>query len=85
MHIGAETGTIAIFHTRGQPLTHHPHAHCLVARQRAGLPLMEAGLASAPASSFRSGSITITGGCSCSACRKRLVTRNSSCSATQRS
>lgn len=46
---------IAIFYTRGQQLTHHPHAHSLAAWQRAGLPLMEAGLASAPASSFSFG------------------------------
>jgi hypothetical protein len=29
-HLGAETGMIAILHTWGQSLTHHPHAHCLV-------------------------------------------------------
>ncbi|MBB4367122.1 hypothetical protein GGD65_008198 [Bradyrhizobium sp. CIR18] len=29
-HLGAETGVIAILHTWGQTLTHHPHAHCLV-------------------------------------------------------
>ncbi|MGY4422221.1 hypothetical protein ACVWY2_004670 [Bradyrhizobium sp. JR6.1] len=29
-HLGAETGMIAILHTWGQTLTHHPHAHCLV-------------------------------------------------------
>ena len=29
-HLGAETGLIAILHTWGQTLTHHPHAHCLV-------------------------------------------------------
>ena len=28
--LGAETGMIAILHTWGQTLTHHPHAHCLV-------------------------------------------------------
>ena len=29
-HLGAETGMIAILHTWGQALTHHPHAHCVV-------------------------------------------------------
>jgi hypothetical protein len=29
-HLGAETGMIAILHTWGQTLTHHPHVHCLV-------------------------------------------------------
>lgn len=29
-HLGVETGMIAILHTWGQTLTHHPHAHCLV-------------------------------------------------------
>jgi hypothetical protein len=29
-HLGAETGMIAIPHTWGQTLTHHPHVHCIV-------------------------------------------------------
>jgi hypothetical protein len=29
-HLGAETGMIAILHTWGQTLMHHPHAHCVV-------------------------------------------------------
>lgn len=29
-HLGAETGMIAILHTWGQAMTHHPHAHCVV-------------------------------------------------------
>lgn len=29
-HLGAETGFIAILHTWGQTLTHHPHVHCIV-------------------------------------------------------
>lgn len=29
-YLGADTGVIAILHTWGQTLTHHPHAHCLV-------------------------------------------------------
>ena len=28
--LGAETGMIAILHTWGQTLTHHPHVHCIV-------------------------------------------------------
>jgi Putative transposase/Transposase zinc-binding domain len=28
-HLGAETGMIAILHTWGQTLTHHPHLHCI--------------------------------------------------------
>ena len=29
-HLGAEIGFIAILHTWGQTLTHHPHIHCVV-------------------------------------------------------
>jgi hypothetical protein len=29
-HLGAETGMIAILHTWGQTLTHHPHVHSIV-------------------------------------------------------
>jgi hypothetical protein len=29
-HLGAETGLIAVLHTWGQTLTHHPHVHCVV-------------------------------------------------------
>ena len=29
-HLGAEIGFIAILHTWGQALTHHPHIHCVV-------------------------------------------------------
>jgi hypothetical protein len=29
-HLGAETGMIAILHTWGQNLHHHPHLHCIV-------------------------------------------------------
>ena len=29
-YLGAQTGMIAILHTWGQTLTHHPHIHCLV-------------------------------------------------------
>jgi len=29
-HLGAEIGVIAILHTWGQNLQHHPHAHCIV-------------------------------------------------------
>ncbi len=29
-HLGAETGMIAVLHTWGQTLTHHPHVHCIV-------------------------------------------------------
>ena len=29
-HLGAETGMVAILHTWGQTLTHHPHVHCIV-------------------------------------------------------
>jgi hypothetical protein len=29
-HLGGQTGMIAILHTWGQTLTHHPHAHCIV-------------------------------------------------------
>src|SRR5260370_3305848 len=29
-HLGAEPGMIAILHTWGQTLTHHPHVHCIV-------------------------------------------------------
>jgi hypothetical protein len=29
-HLGAETGMIAVLHTWGQALVHHPHVHCIV-------------------------------------------------------
>jgi hypothetical protein len=29
-HLGAEIGFIAILHSWGQALTHHPHIHCVV-------------------------------------------------------
>jgi hypothetical protein len=29
-HLGAEIGFLAILHTRGQNLQHHPHVHCVV-------------------------------------------------------
>jgi len=29
-HLGAETGMIAVLHTWGQTLVHHPHVHCIV-------------------------------------------------------
>jgi Putative transposase len=29
-HLGTETGMIAILHTWGQTLTHHPHVYCIV-------------------------------------------------------
>jgi Transposase zinc-binding domain/Putative transposase len=40
-HLGAETGMIAVLHTWGQNLFHHPHVHCVVARwgPRIGWPL----------------------------------------------
>ena len=29
-HLGAETGLVAVLHTWGQNLHHHPHIHCIV-------------------------------------------------------
>jgi hypothetical protein len=29
-HLGAEIGIVAVLHTWGQTLSHHPHVHCLV-------------------------------------------------------
>src|SRR3974390_1048522 len=29
-HLGAETGLVAVLHTWGQNLHHHPHVHCVV-------------------------------------------------------
>jgi hypothetical protein len=29
-HLGAETGILAVLHTWGQTLMHHPHVHCVV-------------------------------------------------------
>ena len=29
-HLGAEIGFIAVLHTWGQTLQHHPHLHCVV-------------------------------------------------------
>ncbi len=42
-HLGAEIGFIAILHTWGQTLTHHPHIHCVVP---AALILIDATLSS---------------------------------------
>jgi hypothetical protein len=30
LHLGAEVGMVAVLHTWGQTLTHHPHLHCVV-------------------------------------------------------
>ena len=32
--LGAQIGAVAILHTWGQTLTHHPHVHCVAARRR---------------------------------------------------
>ena len=39
-HLGAEIGVVAVLHTWGQNLHHHPHVHCVVPRRRpiAGRP-----------------------------------------------
>lgn len=29
-HLGAETGAVAVLHTWGQTMQHHPHLHCIV-------------------------------------------------------
>src|SRR3546814_10917312 len=29
-HLGAELGMVAVLHTWGQTLLHHPHVHCVV-------------------------------------------------------
>jgi len=29
-HLGAEIGVLAVLHTWGQNLMHHPHLHCVV-------------------------------------------------------
>jgi Putative transposase len=29
-HLGVEIGAIAVLHTWGQNLFHHPHVHCIV-------------------------------------------------------
>ena len=29
-YLGAEVGVLAVLHTWGQQLTHHPHLHCVV-------------------------------------------------------
>ena len=51
-HLGAETGMIAILHSWGQTLTHHPHVHCIV--PGGGLAPHGRGSPAAPASSCRS-------------------------------
>ena len=77
-HLGAETGMIAVLHTWGQTLTHHPHAHCIV--PGGGLRRTGAGSAAGRASSSRSASCRDSiGACSCNACRRRS-TKESSCS-----
>ncbi|MGX1255548.1 hypothetical protein AB7M37_000044 [Sinorhizobium fredii] len=65
-HLGGELGFLAILHTWGQTLTHHPHLHCLVP----GGVLADAGSPVAAAvSSCRSGcSPGCSAACSSSAC-----------------
>ena len=79
-HLGAETGMIAILHTWGQTLTHHPHAHCVV--PGGGLARMDTGSVAGRTSSFRSASYRdCIGVCSCNACRRRSTKENSCSSA----
>jgi hypothetical protein len=30
-HLGARVGVLAVLHTWGQQLEHHPHVHCVIA------------------------------------------------------
>jgi hypothetical protein len=67
-HLGAETGMIAILHTWGQNLFHHPHVHGIVPAA-VWLP-MDTGVLAEQASSCPCGSSRVsTGDYSCSACR----------------
>ena len=65
-HLGAEIGFIAILHTWGQNLLHHPHLHCVVpgggicARWRA-LDLLPAGILSAGAGAVATVSPAVPG------------------------
>src|SRR5262252_1434034 len=53
-HLGVEIGFLAVLHTWGQNLLHHPHLHCLV--PGGGIaPDARAGPPAAPGSSCRSG------------------------------
>ncbi len=46
-HLGAEIGVVAVLHTWGQTLQHHPHIHCLASG--GGLALAADGRQAAPA------------------------------------
>ena len=46
-HLGAEIGVVAVLHTWGQTLQHHPHAHCIVSG--GGLAVTAAGRREQPA------------------------------------
>jgi hypothetical protein len=45
-YLGAEVGLVAVLHTWGQQLTHHPHLHCVVTG--GGLACSPGGVAAAP-------------------------------------
>jgi hypothetical protein len=79
-YLGAESGMIAVLHTWGQTLTHHPHVHCVV--PGGGLTATDGGSAADPTSSFRSVfSRGFTGACSWNACRRRSTATGWSSSA----
>jgi hypothetical protein len=69
-HLGAEIGFIAILHTWGQNLLHHPHLHCVV--PGGGLsPMASAGSPAAQASSYRCGCCRgCSAGCSWRSCSR---------------
>ncbi len=78
-HLGAEIGFIAVLHTWGQTLLHHPHLHCLV--PGGGLaPDANRWIACRPPASFsRSGcSPACFAVCSCNICARR--SRPANCS-----
>ena len=73
-HLGAEIGLVAVLHSWGQNLLHHPHVHCLVP----GGGLSPDGLAGSPAdpgSSCLSGSSPVcSDDCFSNICKLNLNT-----------
>ena len=70
-HLGAETGMIAILHTWGQTLTHHPHVHCIVPGGGLGLGWALGRMPAQLLSSRPCSLAAVIGVCFSNACRLR--------------
>src|SRR5689334_8698697 len=81
-HLGARIGTIAVLHTWGQTLDHHPHVHCIVPAGGVSLDGSR-WVACRPGFSCRCAcSRACSGGCSSTASRRRTGGARSRPSAT---